>query len=226
VTARDVQADAKRLLDTIERGGVALFPVDVGYAIVGNHEPAIERIFKAKERSYEKQCGMFSNFDMVKSIAKITTRELGMIEAVIHGAGLPLSIVVPFDAAHQHFAKLTPRTRTLSSRGGTIDMLLNAGALHDAIAKLSFARATPVLGSSANQSLTGSKYKLGDVEAPVRAAADLVIDYGSTKYSHPQGMGSSIIELPSGKPIRKGIKYDEICDILVRGYGVDPRKLG
>jgi hypothetical protein len=147
-----------------------------------------------------------------------------MVDTVIHRYGLPLSIVTPYRVDHAFFKDLTPIARLRSSRAGTIDMLLNAGALHDAIAAESFSRGIPVLGSSANQSLSGSKYRLADVEAPVRAAADLVIDYGPTKYAHPDGMGSSIIELPSGRPLRKGIKYDEICEILARHFALDPRQ--
>ena len=221
-----VEQDAKQVVDTLATGGVVVFPVDVGYAVVGNHEAAIERIFKAKQRSYDKPCGMFSSWKMVQELAILETRERDMIDTVIHRYGLPLSIVTPYRVDHPFFKDLTPTARLRSSRAGTIDMLLNAGALHDAIAAESFARGIPVLGSSANQSLSGSKYRLSDVEATVRAAADLVIDYGPTKYSHPDGMGSSIIELPSGRPLRKGIKYDEICDILARHFALDPRQLG
>ena len=220
-----VDQDAKRLIDTLAGGGIAVFPVDVGYAIVGNHEAAIERIFKAKQRSYDKPCGMFSSWQMFQELSTVSARERDMVDTVIHRYGLPLSIVTPYRVDHAFFKDLTPTARLRSSRAGTIDMLLNAGALHDAIARDSFARGMPVLGSSANQSLSGSKYLLSDVEAPVRAAADLVIDYGATKYSHPDGMGSSIIELPSGRPLRKGIKFDEICDILARHFSVDPRQL-
>lgn len=81
----------------------------------------------------------------------------------------------------------------------------------------------PVLGSSANTSLTGSKYRLLDVEKPVRDEADLLVDYGDTKYSHPGGMGSSIIALPSLLPIRRGIEFDRICDIIHDEFGTDPR---
>jgi len=220
-----VEQDAKRVVDTLAAGGVVVFPVDVGYAVVGNHEAAIERIFKAKQRSYDKPCGMFSSWEMVQALSTVSTRERDMVDTVIHRYGLPLSIVTPYRVDHPFFKDLTPTARLRSSLAGTIDMLLNAGALHDAIAAESFARRVPVLGSSANQSLSGSKYRLADVEAPVRAAADLVIDYGPTKYSHPDGMGSSIIELPSGRPLRKGIKFDEICDILARHFALDPRQL-
>jgi tRNA A37 threonylcarbamoyladenosine synthetase subunit TsaC/SUA5/YrdC len=221
-----VDEDATRLVDTLVAGGIAVFPVDVGYAIVGNHEAAIERIFKAKQRSYDKPCGMFSSWQMFRDLSTVSSRERDMVDAVIHRHGLPLSIVTPYRVDHPFFKDLTSTARLRSSRAGTIDMLLNAGALHDAIARESYARGVPVLGSSANQSLSGSKYRLEDVEAPVRVAADLVIDYGATKYSHPDGMGSSIIELPSGRPLRKGIKYDEICDILASDFALDPRKLG
>ena len=169
---------------------------------------------------------MFSSWQMFLDIGLVSQRERDIVDTVIHRYALPLSVVVPYRVDHPFFGRLTARTRELSSRAGTIDMLLNAGTLHDAVATLSYARGVPVLGSSANQSLSGSKYRLTDVEEPVRNAADLVIDYGQTKYSHPNGMGSSIIELPSCRPLRKGIKFDEICDILARHFSVDPRKLG
>lgn len=226
MTIFNISGDAARLIDSIARGGIAVFPVDVGYAIVGNKEAAIAKIFAAKQRSFTKQCGMFSNWEMFKAIAQVGAREHDMVESITKRHKLPLSVVVPFDRDHAHFKDLTPLTRERSSRSDTIDMLLNAGALHDAIAALSFKRGLPVLGSSANQSLSGSKYQLLDVEPQVRAAADLIIDYGRTKYSHSEGMGSTIIELPSGKPVRKGIVYDAICDVLRDEFKVDPRKLG
>ncbi|MGE0717342.1 MAG: Sua5/YciO/YrdC/YwlC family protein [Alphaproteobacteria bacterium] len=223
--AHDIEGDAGRVVDTVATGGVALFPVDVGYAIVGNHEAAIARIFACKQRSFDKACGMFSNWQMLLDIATVGDREYRIVDTVIHGHGMPFSVVVPYRVDHPHFSGLTPLTRGRSSRSGTIDMLLNAGPLHDAVARISYARGTPVLGSSANQSLSGSKYRLADVEAPVRAGADLVIDHGPTKYSHPEGMGSTIIELPSLRPIRRGIRFDDICEVIAATAGVDPRRL-
>jgi tRNA A37 threonylcarbamoyladenosine synthetase subunit TsaC/SUA5/YrdC len=221
--ARDVKSDATRLLDTVAGGGVGIFPTDVGYAIIGNGESAIARIFACKQRSFDKACGMFSNWEMFLALATVGEREHAIVDTVIHQHGLPLSVVTPYRVEHRFFSKLTPLTRERSSRGDTIDMLLNAGALHGEIARLAWQREVPVLGSSANRSLSGSKYRLADVEAAVREEADLVIDYGETKYSHPTGMGSSIIALPSLKPIRKGIKFDEICEIIAERFGSDPR---
>ena len=52
-TVQDVKGDAARLIETVAKGGVAVFPVDVGYAIVGNAENAIARVFACKIRSFE-----------------------------------------------------------------------------------------------------------------------------------------------------------------------------
>jgi tRNA A37 threonylcarbamoyladenosine synthetase subunit TsaC/SUA5/YrdC len=225
MVTQDVNGDAQRMLDTIAKGGIVIFPADVGYAIVGNHEAAIARIFAAKRRSFEKQCGMFTSRAMFDALAIASDRDRRLVETITQGHGLPLSVVTPYRADHHFFAGLTPLTRERSSRGGTIDMLMQAGALHEAVASRGWVAGLPVLGSSANQSLSGSKYRLEDVESPVRAAADLIIDYGATKYSHPDGMGSTIIELGILKPIRRGIVFDQICDITRETTGVDPRKV-
>ncbi len=60
----------------------------------------------------------------------------------------------------------------------------------------------------------------------VRNEADLVIDFGDTKYSHPGCMGASIIALPSLKPIRNGTAFDRICDAIRDEFGTDPRTVG
>jgi tRNA A37 threonylcarbamoyladenosine synthetase subunit TsaC/SUA5/YrdC len=223
---RDIKADAARLIETVASGGVAVFPVDVGYAIVGNTEAAIARVFACKKRSFEKACGMFSNRDMFVALAKVGERELAIVDCVTRKHGLPFSVVVPYQVDHPFFSNLTPLTRERSSRGDTIDMLLNVGPLNEEIARLSWERGMPVLGSSANTSLSGSKYRFTDVEQPVRDEADITLDYGDTKYSHPAGMGSSIIALPSLKPIRRGIEFERICDIIRDEFGTDPRILG
>jgi uncharacterized protein (TIGR00369 family) len=222
----DPKADAARVIETVANGGVAVFPVDVGYAIVGNSEAAIARVFACKKRSFEKACGMFSNRDMFMALARVGEREVAIVDSITRKHGLPFSVVVPYHVDHPFFSKLTELTRERSSRGDTIDMLLNVGALNEEIARLSWERGMPVLGSSANTSLSGSKYRFTDVEQPVRGEADLTIDYGDTKYSHPDGMGSSIIALPSLKPIRRGIMFDRICDIIAEEFGTDPRMLG
>src|SRR5947208_1013739 len=140
MTTRDVKSDAARLLNTVAQGGVGIFATDVGYAIIGNGEAAIARIFACKQRNFDKACGMFSNWDMFDALAQVGQRERKIVDTVIHEHGLPLSVVTPYKIGHPFFSRLTPLTRERSSRGDTIDMLLNAGALHDEIARLASSR--------------------------------------------------------------------------------------
>ena len=87
----DVVLQSGQLLDIIAGGGVAILPLDVAYAIVGNSEAAIRRIFTAKERSYEKPSGMFSNWDLFNEIQIVGARERDIVRAIIFDHDLPMS---------------------------------------------------------------------------------------------------------------------------------------
>ncbi len=102
-----------------------------------------------------------------------------------------------------------------------MDLLMNAGELHGEIARQSFERLTPVMGSSANSSLMGSKFELAHVEEPVRAIADLQIDYGLCKYPNDKGLGSSIIDLSDYSTVRVGAVYDRLTEIFAKQFDIE-----
>ena len=83
--------------------------------------------------------------------------------------------------------------------------------------------AMPVLGSSANTSLTGSKYNLDDVDPPVVEAADILIDGGTSKYQNEKGRSSTIIDFDTFETVRIGVCYDKIRKIFSK-FGVDLRE--
>lgn len=221
MSTRDIQEDAARLLDVVEGGGIAIVGLDVGYAIMGHTEAAIRRIFEAKRRSYSKPCGFFSSWELVEEIYLIGERERRMVSTVIHDHNLPLSVVAPFRRDHPIYRRLSPFVLENASRAGTQDMLLNAGEFHNELARQSRARMVAVLGSSANLSLAGSKFRLEEVEPEVRAAAGLLLDYGLCKYHNPRGMGSTIVDLTNFDTIRAGICYERICEIFLDHFNVD-----
>jgi len=89
------------------------------------------------------------------------------------------------------------------------------------IARLARENSFAVAGSSANRSLTGSKFVFEDIEDQVRDIADITIDYGLVPYNNDKGLGSSIVDLVSYETIRVGAVYDEICDILLDRFDID-----
>ena len=112
-------------------------------------------------------------------------------------------------------------TRRLSTRDGTLALLLNAGPLHDELARLSLQQSFPIFGSSANKSLGGSKFLLEDVEPEVRAIAGIEIDYGLCRYHNAIKISSTIIDFVNWKVVRWGVCYEQIRDILLRFYKID-----
>ena len=127
----DVVAQSSQLLDVLEGGGVAIIPLDVAYAIIGNSEDSIRRIFTSKNRSYEKPSGMFSNFDLLKEVQIMDSWKHDIVKAVIFDNDLPFSTVAPFRPDHEIYKKVAPFVMANSTKVGTLDMLLNAGVFHN-----------------------------------------------------------------------------------------------
>jgi tRNA A37 threonylcarbamoyladenosine synthetase subunit TsaC/SUA5/YrdC len=219
--AFDAIADGRAIHAAATSGGIGIFRADVGYAIVGHTEPAIRRIYEAKQRSFNKPCGMFGSTAMFDEVIEIGEAGRDFVRAVIDDHGLPLSIVAPFRASHPLFANVAPFVMANSTKAGTIDLLMNAGATHDEIARLALESHKPVFGSSANRSLTGSKFRFDDIEPEVRAVATVALDRGRCKYRNDHGLGSTIIDLRDFKPVRVGIVFAEIQMIAMRSFGIE-----
>lgn len=212
---------AKSVFDTVSNSRTAIFRTDVGYAIVGQTSEAIQRIFEYKQRSFNKPCGCFGSLEMFKELIQFTAEQLEFVEAITLDANLPLSIVGRYDPDHPIMKNADPFVLKNASKSGTIDLLMNAGPIHDEIARLALESGMGVFGSSANMSLSGSKYDFKDVEIELRNKVDLALDGGKTKFSHPDGLGSTIIDLDTFEPFRIGIRFQEIRKIAKDKLNID-----
>lgn len=212
---------AKSVFDTVSNSGTAIFRTDVGYAIVGQTSEAIQRIFEYKRRSFNKPCGCFGSLEMFKELIQFTAEQLEFVEAITLDANFPLSIVGRYDPDHPIMKNADPFVLKNASKSGTIDLLMNAGPIHDEIARLALESGMGVFGSSANMSLSGSKYDFKDVEIELRSKVDLALDGGKTKFSHPDGLGSTIIDLDTFEPFRIGIRFQEIRKIAKDKLNID-----
>ena len=212
---------AKAVFDTVSDSKTAIFRTDVGYAIVGQTSEAIQRIFEYKQRSFNKPCGCFGSLEMFKELIQFTAEQLEFVEAITLDANFPLSIVGRYDPDHPIMKNADPFVLKNASKSGTIDLLMNAGPIHDEIARLALESGMGVFGSSANMSLSGSKYDFKDVEIELRNKVDLALDGGKTKFSHPDGLGSTIIDLDTFEPFRIGIRFQEIRKIAKDKLNID-----
>ena len=215
-----LQSDMAQLFDAMASGGIGIVPLDVAYAVVATMPGGIRHIFEAKRRSYEKPSGMFGNWRLSREIHVMDERRHAMVREIVEEERIPFSVVAPFRADHLLFAAVDPFVMQNSSKGGTLDMLLNAGQFHDAIAEGSVARGTAVFGSSANLSLTGSKYRYHDIDQPIREAAAIYFDYGQSKYAHKDGLSSTIIDFTDFSVIRVGHCFAQLKNAFAMRFGV------
>ena len=216
-----IREDAARVFQCVQDGGVAIFPVSVGYAIVGHADEAIKRTYAVKQRSFEKPCGNFGDWELFNEMLVCSDEARELVRVIIRDHDLPFSVVAPFRPDHPVVRSMPSFTHRNATKAGTMDLLMNAGPLHNEIARLAREHSFCVSGSSANVSLTGSKFRLEDVQDQVRAAADIQIDYGLVPYHNPDGLGSTIVDLADFRTIRVGCVYDKIAEIALAECGID-----
>ena len=216
----DVKAEAREVLDVLNEGGVAIIPLNVAYAILGRAEEAIRRIFKIKQRSYDKPSGMFGGVAASTDLHVLTPEGEALRQGLATEADLPFSIVADYRVDHPLLADVDPFVLRTSTKGPTMDMLLNAGPMHNALAALSHAVKQPVFGSSANRSLTGSKYRVDDIEPEVLEAVDIVIDHGLCRDANDDGMSSTIIDFRDFSFFLRGCRFDEISAYARDAHGI------
>ncbi|MEL6235274.1 MAG: Sua5/YciO/YrdC/YwlC family protein [Pseudomonadota bacterium] len=216
----DIAGDAQRAFEVLRAGGAAILPMDVGYSLIGGSEAALQRIFAAKGRSPEKLNAMLGDMALHREIHRTDTRGRELVEAITLDYGLPLGAIAPGDLDHPVLRRLTPAARAASTRDGTVLMLLNAGAFHAEICRLSRETAHPLFGSSANRSMQGTKFRVEDIEPEIASVAEIVIDHGLRKY-HLYRASSTLLDLETLQVIRFGSCYELIADIVARHFGVE-----
>lgn len=220
-TAERVQQHAQQVFDTLCQGGMAVTHLDVAYAIMARSEASVRRMYAAKGRSLTRPTGIVGNLDAHDELHVLDQRKRDIVRAVTVTHNLPLSVIAPFNAAHPFLKNLDPFVLNNANKDGTLNLLLNAGTLRNAIAAISWREATPLVGTSANVSLTGSKFRVEDIEPEIIAAADIVVDYGVSKYHNPEGRSSTMIDFRDFSVVRRGVCFDEIARVMREGFGVD-----
>jgi len=222
----DVSADAERVMQVLVDGGVAIIYLDVAYAVLGRSEASVRRIYAAKGRSFSRPTGIVGCLPMHDEIHLMDARGREIVRAVTVEHGLPLSVIAPFRRDHPFLENLDPFVLNNANKDGTLNLLINAGRLRDAIARLSWARGVPLVGSSANVSLTGSKYRVEDIEPPILEAADIVIEYGESRYANPHGRSSTMIDFRDFSIVREGVCFEPIREVLRSRFGVELKARG
>jgi tRNA A37 threonylcarbamoyladenosine synthetase subunit TsaC/SUA5/YrdC len=215
----DIPGDARRAFETLKAGGIAIFPVDVGYTIAGGSQESLARIFKAKGRAPTKLNAMVGDMAIHRSLHQVGEREAAMIAALTEEYDLPLGVIAPYRKDHPLVQRLDPTSLAGSSKDGTIAMLVNAGPFHAELCRLSREENFPIFGSSANLTNTGTRFRVEDIPQELKSIAGTVVDYGLRKY-HRYQRSATLINFQTLDVVRVGSCYELIADVLARHFDV------
>lgn len=216
----DIPGDAKRVVAAVRGGGVAIIPMDVGYAGIGGCHDALMRFFHAKGRGAHKRNAMLGNLDLHDELHVLDDRGRRMVRCLVEDYDLPVAVVAGFRDQHPLLRALGDEALAASTDGGTLAMLLNAGNFLAAVTREATAQGQPLFGSSANLTGTGTRFRATDVQEPIRAVAEVIVDYGLQKF-HRYRRSSTMIDFRSMEVVRIGSCYEVIADVLSRHFGVE-----
>lgn len=216
----DIAGDAERAYAVLEAGGIAILPMDVGYSLTGGSEAALEKIFKTKGRTREKLNAMIGDMAIHQEVHVLDQRGRDIVRAITVDYDLPLGTIAPCREDHPLLAKMTATAFERSSKTGTIAMLMNSGPFHAEISRLSLERGHPLFGSSANRSLTGTKFRVEDIEPELREIADICIDHGLRKF-HLYRASSTLLDIETMTVVRYGACFELIACIVRRHFDVE-----
>jgi len=216
----DIGADARRAFETLKAGGIAIFPNDVGYALMGGSTAAVETINRTKGRGGHKRNAFLCSAQTQREMHVLDGRSREIIEALTVDYNLPLGAIAPYQPDHPMLRQVDDALLKTSTANGTIAMLLNAGPLFDEICRLSQEAEHPIFGSSANVTGTGPKFRVDDIQAEIKAIADVIINYGLRKY-HSYNRSATIIRFPEVEVVRIGSCYELLSDVISRHFRID-----
>jgi tRNA A37 threonylcarbamoyladenosine synthetase subunit TsaC/SUA5/YrdC len=216
----DVPGDAKTMLDTLEPGGIAIIPGNVGYALGASTPDALRTCFRTKGRAPHKRHALLGSWDLHQEVHVLTPAARAIVETLVLDHGVPLGVIAPFRRDHPVVRRIDDETLAASTVGDTLAMLLNNGPFHEECARLSLEHSFPVLGSSANLTGTGTKFRVEDIQQPIIDIADVVFDYGLRPFHHYR-RSSTMIDFSTMQVVRIGSCYDVISDAMRRHFGID-----
>lgn len=219
LAAPDSRRDAERVFRTLQDGGVAIVPTAIGYAIVGATSEAIRRTHRAKGRAPGKYSAFTGSPALHDEIHVLDPERRAMVRMITEAYDLPVGAIAPCRKDHRIFGNLEPDVYAQSTYQDTAALLLNGGPVLVELGRLSHEHGLGVIGSSANRSLAGTKFRVQDIEPEVLAAADLVIDHGLVRWA-AYGKSSTMIDFGTLTATRIGACHDLICDVLYRHFGV------
>ncbi|KAI0481920.1 DHBP synthase RibB-like alpha/beta domain-containing protein [Xylariaceae sp. FL0804] len=218
----NVERDAREAFEVLRAGGVVIAPTEVGYALMASSSEGIERAFTTKRRRQGHALGVIGTHAQHAALhCHLGPEMLAMTRALTLDLGQTLAVVArcPRDNPRLVAAGLGEAALDRSTVGDTLGVAISEGAFMRELGRLCDAEGRLVVGSSANLSGEGQKFRVEDIEPEVRDAADLVVDYGLQRY-YRYGRAGTVLDLDGMRVLRFGAGYELLRDKVYKWWSV------
>ena len=217
----DVKSDARRVFEILRAGGVALVPTEVGYGLMASSTEAIQKAFAAKKRRPGHAQGVIGSCKLHRELHVLSDEKLEMIRVLHEDLDMSFGVVAPFRSEHPILQQFTPATLANTTKDGTLGIYISRSSLLMELGRLNDEAGQLMLGSSANITGTGQKFRVEDVDPSIKEASDIIVDYGLQRYHVYEGRASTIIDFENMKVLRVGSSYELLRERIKKFWGVE-----
>jgi len=190
--------DLQSLLATLKNGGVAILPSQLGYALVGFTEAAVNRIYSLKGRPYHKPSGVLSTKLMFKELTNSD------FKVDIDKINYPIGVIE--EMSSHHLLKTLPHQVTQRK---TISFFMNMDAMLTKLAQVAWKSKMLLTITSCNLTGEGNKFKFEDLDSRFIKGADFILENDNLDLVESRGdidhITATILDLTEGSLVRKGL---------------------
>ena len=171
-----------RTVNVLQNGGLIIFPTDTVYGLLcdATNEQAVKKLIQFKNRPAGKAISVFSNFNLVNQLVKISNQQITILKQFLPG---PFTIILP--SKHNVNKLLESETGALGIR---IPMYRYIEVLTNSFKK-------PITATSANLAGRSPHYSveslLSELTGKQKELIDLVINAGTL----PRNKPSTVVDL-------------------------------
>ncbi|KAJ4358457.1 uncharacterized protein N0V89_003040 [Didymosphaeria variabile] len=222
----NVERDALEAHRMLKSGGVVIVPTDVGYGLLSASAEGIDRAFAAKQRRPGHTLGIVgtylqhSQLHVLSDDAEEHQRRLELTHVLTRDMGATLGIVGKLRAEHPRLQQLSAATLERCTKEGSVGIAVPEGPFLTELGRLNDEDGLLMVGSSANLTGQGQKYRVEDIEPEVLEAADLIVDYGLQKWQLYRRPGSNY-DFYNMRLLRVGANYEVFRERMRKWAGVE-----
>jgi len=150
----------------------------------------------------------YRSYELSKELRIFPEKHHEMIRVWNQELDMPIGVIGSYKQDHAMLtAVLDAETVTKHTLGGTLGMFIGGPLILREIVRLVMAKGRLVLGSSANITSSGQRFRVGDIEDEAKEAAGIIIDYG-LQWSHIYGIGTTNVDWEHLKAVRVESCYE------------------